>query len=72
MYAMPGARDIVENPSAARPVRPPVKGVGYRNQRTGTTFGGQKMSSGFSSGERPIRGTGAAKPGQQKMRYKIS
>jgi hypothetical protein len=30
------------------------------------------MSSGFSSGERPIPGTAAANPGPEKMRYKIS
>ena len=53
-HAMQNAKDTVQNRHAARPARWRVNANGFRNLRTGITFAGQRMSSGFGNGVRHI------------------
>jgi len=66
------AINIVQNLNAARQAKLKVSKNGFRNPRTGITFGTPRMCYGFRNGEKRIPATGAKSQKTGRMRYKIS
>lgn len=68
-HGMLNVKGFAANQNAGRLVRRIASNVGYRNQRTETTFVALKMATGYSFGVRLIQVTGVRLT-MTKMRYK--